>query len=220
MTCFEPLLPPDVLIHYKDFDLGCSMIDNVCEYIERRSGYDAYEIAYLYPQLLPKFLIKAEFCGERAREWQRFVSDELTPASIKWHKRGPCPGLAVRCPISHRVFLMSSKRAYKYLRECTYITSAARELGIQLWRYGPNKRVVTFPIERPIEKIRAILSYAPIKLEDAVNCGKHGLASLIYWAENFAVKSIELLIDSLIKSKFGFTQSIENGYISHFRNFV
>ena len=190
----RPLLPPHALLHYKDFDLVCSLLGGVCEHVERASGAPAFYLAYTAPQVIHLYFKGVEFGGPYAGAWRAFADNSLTPAFEKWPKRGPCPGLREYCEASPAVFLMDAERAYRYLAKCPSITSRARELGISFARYGVFKRAIPYVVERPLEVIARIAAGMP-SLEDLANCGFHGLASFKYWAATGGLKIIEELLD-------------------------
>lgn len=56
---FRPLLPPTALLHYRDFDLACSMLDGVREAVEKaisRLSHTLRELAMRLPRRLWLYL--------------------------------------------------------------------------------------------------------------------------------------------------------------------
>lgn len=182
---------PYHLLNYSHFDQSCAYVDRVCEIIEERSGLPAKTVLYTMPQVAVDYLNGVEFEGPMRHIWECYKRGCL-PASFEvWPKRGPCPGLYERCPCGPGAFLRDPRDTYRCLRECLSITKRARELGVELWQYTSRKRVYAKPVVAPVDLLEFIFRHRPISYIDAANCGLHGLASLIYWAQHKAIKSVE-----------------------------
>ncbi|MCU7788191.1 hypothetical protein ODS41_09745 [Pyrobaculum sp. 3827-6] len=194
VVVLRPGLPPFALLHYRDFDVVCSELGGVCEHVEKASGIKPLHLFYARPQIGHFYLQDVTFEGPFKTLWEAYARGEVPPTFEHWDKKGPCQGLGESCPASPSVFLMPSKKAYTYLRECTSLTKRAREAGVKLWGYTVRKRVKPPVFEFPWELVREVFSVRPIHYQDAANCGLHPLASMLYWAETGGIKSVEALL--------------------------
>jgi hypothetical protein len=220
VVVFTPRLPPTALLHYRDFELVCQLLGGVCEYLDRYfgglTGEGAYETAYRNPHVLHTAFRGAVFAGPWRGWWEDFASDRLTPAAERWLTPPAGCVLEERCEASPAVFLMSLHRGWRYVARCYSLTKRAEARGVELWDYL-NKRRMLKLYEKPVEVVERLFSDLPPP-ETLASCtyrGRrlHGLASLVYWARNKAVASVDSFLGRTIL-KVGFTYVKKRGDLS------
>lgn len=188
---YSPKVPPYVLISYPHLDRGCELSDGLCDYISKVLEDDIYNVAVGRPQVIWTALQRVTIRGPFIRQWRRAQQGKLR-SSFEWWTRTiqvvNCPKIVWRT--SPSVFLNKVEEMYKAAVRSTTLMQILKALGIRLWDYDERGRVILRIVHRPWDIMRVVTAYLP-PVEVLASCGYHAAASMKYWAETGAIKSVE-----------------------------
>lgn len=193
---FWPELPPSALLHYRELEVVCQRLGEICEYLEKTSGRPVGELVRETPHFVATYLRGVVFQGPWAPWWNALVEDSLPPVAVRWTADGKCE-LYESCVASHMVFLMSPGRALFFIKRSPSVTKRLKKLGIP----------INAVLQNPVEVVKRIAEDIPQSPEELAGCKSRAssmrgrrltpLAMLKYWA----VHEADPITDALLRGR-------------------